>query len=58
KGKCSDSFYVGGDQVNTQGCLVKIPNLGWLKMAESIKYGGHIPVPLQDAGFQWELKAI
>jgi len=44
KGKCSDSFYVGGDQVNTQGRLVKIPNLGWLKMAESIKYGGHIPV--------------
>jgi putative transposase len=42
KGKCVDSFYVGGDQVKTQGRLVKVPNLGWLKMAESIKYGGHI----------------
>ena len=42
KGKCADSFYVGGDQVKTKGCFVKIPNLGWLKMAESIKYGGHV----------------
>ena len=42
KGKCSDSFYVGGDQVVTKGKLVKIPNLGWLKMAEPVKYGGHI----------------
>ena len=42
KGKCIDSFYVGGDHVKTKGRLVKLPNLGWLNMAEPIKYGGHI----------------
>ncbi|MEP7703533.1 transposase [Paraglaciecola sp. 25GB23A] len=42
KGKSIDSFYVGGDQVVVSGRLVKVPNLGWLKMAEPIKYGGHI----------------
>ena len=42
KGKSIDSFYVGGDQVVVSGRLVKVPNLGWLKMAEPVKYGGHI----------------
>ena len=42
KGKCIDSFYVGGDQVVVRGQHVKVPNLGWVKMAEAVKYGGHI----------------
>lgn len=42
KGKSRDSFYVGGDQVKVRGHYVKVPNLGWLRMAEQIKYGGHI----------------
>ena len=42
KGKSFDSFYVGGDQVKVSGRFVKVPNLGWLKMSEPIKYGGHI----------------
>lgn len=42
KGKCFDSFYIGGDQVKVIGNKVKVPNLGWLKMAEPIKYGGSI----------------
>ena len=42
KGKCVDSFYVGGDQVKVVGTKVKVPNLGWVTMAEPIKYGGHI----------------
>lgn len=42
KGKSIDSFYVGGDQVVISGRLVKVPNLGWLKMAEPVKYGGHV----------------
>ena len=42
KGRCIDSFYVGGDQVSVRGNRVKIPNLGWLKMAEPMKYGGKI----------------
>ncbi|WP_299020988.1 transposase [uncultured Photobacterium sp.] len=42
KGKSRDSFYVGGDQVKVRGHYVKVPSLGWLRMAEQIKYGGHI----------------
>ena len=42
KGKCLDSFYVGGDQVKVINDKVKVPNLGWVTMAEPIKYGGHI----------------
>lgn len=42
KGKCRDSFYVGGDQVVVKGDRVKVPNLGWIRMAEPVKYGGHI----------------
>lgn len=42
KGKSIDSFYVGGDQVVVRGRYLKIPNLGWVKMAEAIKYAGHI----------------
>lgn len=42
KGKSVDSFYVGGDQVVLKSNTVKIPNLGWVKMAEPLKYGGHI----------------
>lgn len=42
KGKSVDSFYVGGDQVKVDGRKVKVPNLGWVRMAEPIKYAGHI----------------
>lgn len=42
KGKCSDSFYVGGDQVKIVGQRVKVPNLGYVKMAEQLPYGGKI----------------
>tara|TARA_B100000700_G_C14940096_1_gene806327 strand:- start:81 stop:1262 length:1182 start_codon:yes stop_codon:yes gene_type:complete len=42
KGKCVDSFYVGGDQVSVKGKYIKVPNLGWVRMAEPVKYGGKI----------------
>ena len=42
KGKCRDAFYVGGDQVKVKGRYVKVPNLGYVKMAEPIPYGGKI----------------
>jgi Probable transposase. len=42
KGKATDSFYVGGDQVKVDGHWVKVPNLGWVRMAEPLKYGGHV----------------
>ncbi|WP_405420149.1 RNA-guided endonuclease InsQ/TnpB family protein [Marinobacter flavimaris] len=42
KGKATDTFYVGGDQVKVDGRRVKLPNQGWVRLAEPIKYGGHI----------------
>ena len=42
KGKSTDSFYVGGDQVKIKGRHVKVPNLGYVKMAEQLPYGGKI----------------
>jgi len=42
KGKSIDSFYVGGDQVKVVGQRVKVPNLGYVKMAELLPYGGKI----------------
>lgn len=42
KGKAADSFYVGGDQVKVVARQVWVPNLGWVRMAEPLKYGGHL----------------
>jgi putative transposase len=42
KGKSLDSFYVGGDQVKVNVKKVKIPNLGWVKMRESVRFEGKI----------------
>ncbi|HAS8538286.1 TPA: transposase [Vibrio vulnificus] len=42
KGKSTDSFYVGGDQVVLKGQTVKVPNLGYVRMKEPLKYGGKI----------------
>jgi putative transposase len=37
-----DSFYIGGDQVKIIGNKVKIPNLGWVRLRESLRFGGKI----------------
>ncbi len=44
KGKTKDSFYIGGDQIvlNKQGTHVKIPNLGYVRLSENIRYQGTI----------------
>jgi putative transposase len=42
KNRSKDSFYIGGDQIKVDGKKVKIPNLGWVKMAENIRFGGKI----------------
>lgn len=42
KGKCIDSFYIGGDQVKILDTQVKIPNLGWVDMTESVRWPGNI----------------
>jgi putative transposase len=42
KNRSKDSFYIGGDQIKVDGKKVKIPNLGWVKMSENIRFGGKI----------------
>lgn len=37
-----DSFYIGGDQVKVVGKLVKIPNLGWVRLREPLRFAGKI----------------
>jgi len=37
-----DSFYIGGDQLKVTGKKVKIPNLGWVRLREFLRYQGKI----------------
>lgn len=37
-----DSFYIGGDQIQIVGNKVKIPNLGWVRLREFLRYEGKI----------------
>lgn len=37
-----DSFYIGGDQVRIIGNKVKIPNLGWVRLREVLRFEGKI----------------
>src|SRR5262249_23707769 len=37
-----DSFYIGGDQVKIIGKKVRIPNLGWVRLRESLRFEGRI----------------
>lgn len=37
-----DSFYVGGDQIQIAGKYVKIPNLGWVRLRETLRFVGKI----------------
>ena len=42
KGKCFDSFYIGGDQIIIKNKTVKIPNLGYVKLTEEVRFQGKI----------------
>jgi putative transposase len=37
-----DSFYIGGDQIKIKTKAVKIPNLGWVRMKELLRFDGKI----------------
>ena len=37
-----DSFYIGGDQVKIEEKNVKIPNLGWVRLRETLRFEGKI----------------
>jgi len=42
KGKSKDSFYIGGDQVIVKDRKVKIPNLGYVRLTEEVRFKGKI----------------
>ena len=37
-----DSFYIGGDQLKIEEKCVKIPNLGWVRLKEPLRFAGKI----------------
>ena len=42
KGKCRDAFKVHGNLVEVDGCRIRIPLLGWVRMRESLRFAGEI----------------
>jgi putative transposase len=42
KGKCRDSFYIGGDQTKVKGRHIWIPNLGFVRMKHQLRFEGKI----------------
>ena len=38
KGKSHDSFYIGGDQIKVEGRKLWVPNLGWVKLKEELRF--------------------
>jgi len=37
-----DSFYVSNDQFTVRGRQIRVPNLGWVRMTEELRFGGKI----------------
>jgi putative transposase len=37
-----DSFYIGNDHIKVEGKRIKIPKLGWVRLRESLRFGGKI----------------
>ncbi len=42
KGKCRDSFYLGGDHLEIKGKKIWIPNLGFVRIRENLRFEGKI----------------
>lgn len=42
KGKSRDSFTITNDQFSVDGSRIRIPNLGWVRMRESLRFSGKI----------------
>jgi putative transposase len=39
---CDDRFTLTNDQFDIDGCRIRIPNLGWVRMRESLRFAGKI----------------
>lgn len=40
KGRCRDAFKLHGNVIATDGCRIRIPLLGWVKMREPVRFTG------------------
>src|ERR1044072_6435186 len=38
----NDRFYIGGDQIQIENKRIRIPNLGWVRLRESLRFVGRI----------------
>ena len=42
RGRCKESFYVSGERLQFEGKKIRLPKLGWVKMAEVVRFPGRI----------------
>ena len=42
KNKSTDSFYIGGDQIKLINKKIWVPNLGWIRLKENLRFEGKI----------------
>ncbi len=42
KGRCRDSFYVANDKFRVEGKAIRLPKVGWIKMAETLRFEGKV----------------
>ena len=42
KGKCRDSFYVANDKLRLDGCRVRLPVVGWVRLRERLRLVGKV----------------
>jgi putative transposase len=38
----NDRFKIHGEQISVDGCRIRIPNLGWVRMRETLRFSGRI----------------
>jgi putative transposase len=42
KGRCRDAFKIHGNVIAVDGCRIRIPLLGWVRMREPVRFAGFI----------------
>lgn len=54
KGRCKESFYIGLDKFKCDGKKICIPKLGWVKMAQEVRFPGkQMSVTISQDGDRW-----
>jgi putative transposase len=40
RGVCRDSFYIGLNQFKVEGNRIRLPNIGWIRMSQDLRFSG------------------